>query len=169
MNRAMGKGTHVPIVIVDEHHEILPYVHLAIRKKRLPFDTSFDLIHFDAHPDLSIPRFHPRVYHDPHALYAALDASPSGISEFILPLVYAGHVDRIIWMKPSWCQQMPLGIHRLSIGRGQYRLRLRGGHWPYYLDVDPPQASQEEVLSKVWDSSILRYIFSNIQIYSDHV
>lgn len=78
----------------------------AIRKRALPF-TDIHVLHFDAHPDLSFPRsVDPTLVFQPEELYDVLDESISGIAEFLLPLVYGGHVNQIAWIKPHWAQQV---------------------------------------------------------------
>lgn len=80
--------------------------HQAIRKRALPF-TDIHVLHFDAHPDLSFPKaVDPALVFHPEELYDALDESISGIAEFLLPLVYGGHVSQIAWIKPHWAWQV---------------------------------------------------------------
>ena len=109
--------------VVEDHHEVLPHIHKAtrqsghlnpdnptitltltltpkaIRDKRLPFRGN-TLVHFDAHPDMLFPAEVPaEVIYEPHQLYDDIS-----IADWILPLVYAGHVDRVVWLKPAWCK-----------------------------------------------------------------
>eukprot|EP00644_Phytophthora_capsici_P008113 jgi/Phyca11/125794/e_gw1.60.132.1 len=106
------------VVIVDDHHHCLPDIHLAIRQRRLPF-SDIHVIHVDAHPDLSFSSTtQTGVIFEPETLYDELDNSVAGIAEFLLPLVFAGHVNQITWLKPSWAAQMPTGaFRRLAIGK----------------------------------------------------
>ena len=39
------------------------------------------------------------------------------IADWILPAVYAGHVSRVVWVKPPWADQIREGIFHLRIGR----------------------------------------------------
>ncbi|CEG46435.1 Uncharacterised protein family UPF0489 [Plasmopara halstedii] len=106
------------VVIVDDHHHCLPDIHLAIRQHCLPF-SHIHVIHVDAHPDLSFSaNIDTNVIFDPEKLYDTLDESIAGIAEFLLPLVFAGHVNQITWLKPSWATQMPCGaFQKLKVGR----------------------------------------------------
>ncbi|KAK1930378.1 UPF0489 protein C5orf22 [Phytophthora citrophthora] len=106
------------VVIVDDHHHCLPDIHLAIRQRRLPF-SDIHVLHVDAHPDLSFSfATQTDVIFEPETLYDELDNSVAGIAEFLLPLVFAGHVNQITWLKPSWATQMPTGaFKRLVIGK----------------------------------------------------
>lgn len=72
---------------------------------------------------------------EPHSLYSTLDNSEGGIAEWIVPLVYAGHCDEIVWVKPEFAKQMTLGRKRISVGK-----RLSDGSLgieskePYFVD-----------------------------------
>jgi len=58
--------------IVEDHNEVLPHIHKAIRDKILPFRGS-TLVHFDAHPDLLFPaEIGADVIYEPHELYEAV-------------------------------------------------------------------------------------------------
>ncbi|EGZ07249.1 hypothetical protein PHYSODRAFT_528689 [Phytophthora sojae] len=119
----------LPVVIVDDHHHCLADIHLAIRQRRLPF-SGIHVLHVDAHPDLSFPpAMDTEVIFQPDTLYDALDDSVAGIAEFLLPLVFAGHVNQITWLKPSWATQMPTGAFKqLAIGKrkanGEFVLKI---------------------------------------------
>lgn len=71
------------------------------------------LLHFDGHPDLSLPSGPPRSnlsdWKSPHKLYEILEDSDGGIAEFILPLFATQCIHEMIWMKPRWSDQFPLG------------------------------------------------------------
>jgi hypothetical protein len=41
--------------VVDDHDEALEAIHKAIRERAAPL-RNLALVHFDAHPDLSVPR-----------------------------------------------------------------------------------------------------------------
>ena len=78
----------------------------AIRQRRLPF-SHIHVLHVDAHPDLSFSTaIDTDVVFDPETLYDALDDSVAGIAEFLLPLVFAGHVSQITWVKSVWATQV---------------------------------------------------------------
>lgn len=49
-------------------------------------------------------------------LYEMLDLSQGGIAEWITPLVLAGGLSKIYWVKNSWCEQFDLGEYNYSIG-----------------------------------------------------
>ncbi|OQS03301.1 UPF0489 protein C5orf22-like [Thraustotheca clavata] len=103
--------------VVDDHHHVLEPIHKAIRRRVLPFNE-FAIIHFDAHADLAFPNTLPAdVIFRPENLYDELDASDAGIASFLLPLVYAGHMTKLIWVKPPWAKQMALGTQDFVVGK----------------------------------------------------
>ena len=105
-----------PIRCVDDHNEALVVIHEAMRRGIIPL-TNVGLMHFDAHPDLSVPRGLPAsAIYCPRLLYEHLDSSSGGISEWILPLAFAGHISTVYWMRPNWSNQIPNGEYQLNIG-----------------------------------------------------
>ncbi|CAH0515099.1 unnamed protein product [Peronospora belbahrii] len=108
------------VVIVDDHHHCLLDIHLAIRQRLLPF-SNIHVLHVDAHPDLSFPTtIDTTVIFQPERFYNVLENSVAGIAEFLLPLVFPGHVSQITWLKPSWAMQIPIGTFKqLAIGKRQ--------------------------------------------------
>jgi UPF0489 domain len=71
----------VPVHVVEDHHEALPFWHLAVRQRRLP-PTGVTMVHADAHPDLCCTSgLSAEVMFRPHELYDALDESEGGIAE----------------------------------------------------------------------------------------
>ncbi|TMW61969.1 hypothetical protein Poli38472_009462 [Pythium oligandrum] len=150
--------TPLRVVITDDHHHVLPEIHLAIRQRRLPF-TGLHIVHFDAHPDLSFSKsIDPSMIYDPEQLYDLLDESESGIAEFLLPLLYAGHVNRLTWIKSPWAEQMRVGsMERVAIGQHQLSKRLAVScPWLHFVE-DGLYASESELepaTFKHWDFSV---------------
>ena len=136
--------TTIPVVIVESHQHALEHVHDVLRKKKI-FDETWSMVHFDAHPDLACSKsapaaafFNPRHYYDSSNsgnrkdndedddnagleetsmdLYELLDLTPSGIAEWILPLVLAAKLNRIEWVKPSFSSQIAEGNYRFAVG-----------------------------------------------------
>ena len=52
-----------------------------------------------------------------------------------MPAVYAGHIDRVVWIRPEWAHQLPCGDYHVGVGK-----RKEGGRiavdlpLPYYLE-----------------------------------
>jgi hypothetical protein len=131
------------------------------------------MLHFDAHPDLACPNvparscFQPRNDRDGVCLYEFLDATSSGIAEWILPLVLASHLTTLHWVKPAYSQQLPKGHYEYQVGvsippssaettrlvtsfldlPSSARVRVDWKH-PYYLDDAAVVSTDELLLAK---------------------
>ncbi len=122
----MTKSTSpkIPVIVVESHHHVLEHIHFLLRRQK-PLVDSWSLLHWDAHPDLACPHcpahqcFRPHdALHEHESLYDALDATPSGIAEWILPLVLAAQLRHIQWIRPlqTSMQQLPDGDFTLQVG-----------------------------------------------------
>ncbi|KAE8899191.1 hypothetical protein PF005_g10178 [Phytophthora fragariae] len=144
----------LPVVIVDDHHHCLRDIHLAIRQRLLPF-TDIHVLHVDAHPDLSFPAaMDTAAIFQPETLYDALDDSVAGIAEFLLPLVFAGHVSQVTWLKPSWATQMPTGAFKqLTIGKRKSDALGVASELPHFVEDELFCPLDEMVASSIryWD------------------
>lgn len=123
--------TMAPIIhvhIVEDHDEALHHVYRAIGSKKLPFSGT-GLVHFDSHPDLLSPNLQADDFYDKEKLFAY-----TSIAEWILPAIYVGHVDWVVWIKPPWALQIDEGTHDLTVGKD-----VASGHvrvstpLPYYI------------------------------------
>lgn len=102
---------HIPVFIVENHNDVLEFIYRCLGARYLPFQN-VALLHFDAHPDMTVPRDMPATHtRDKSQLLAALS-----IENWIMPACYAGHFDRLVWCKPPWARQMPAGEQRFTIG-----------------------------------------------------
>ena len=132
-----------PVAIVDDHHDALLHIHRLIRRKRLAFERA-TMVHIDAHPDLMVPpTMEARDVFEPRRLYAALEESSGGIAEWILPLVFAGHISRVVWIRPGWLHELGRveiedGEHCFDVGEvalsGVLRVTPAAGLGPYFVD-----------------------------------
>ncbi len=102
----------VRIAICSPHSRVLAHWLVAARDGRLP-RTGISVVHFDAHPDLALPRapIRPGWPAAPSDLMARVD-----IASFQLAAVRAGLVDEIVWLRPSWANQLPDGSREMRIG-----------------------------------------------------
>ncbi|VDP47076.1 unnamed protein product [Echinostoma caproni] len=90
----------ISVVVVEAHNEALSYIYRLIGSKRIPF-SGLKLLHFDSHPDLGIPDIKAcDIRQDPEKLICA------SIENWIMPMVYAGHVDHVLWLHPAWSDQL---------------------------------------------------------------
>lgn len=101
----------IPIFIVDYHNDVLEFIYKCLATRHLPFENN-TLIHFDSHPDMVISREIPAsASYDKETMLGELS-----IENWIMPCCYTGHFNRVVWLKNSWCNQMPLGKYEFQIG-----------------------------------------------------
>lgn len=110
----------IPVYIVENHHDVIPFIYRNIGSKHLPLEGS-TLIHFDSHPDMLIPADMPADYvFDKENLYKSLD-----IANWIMPAVYAGHFDHVVWIKPPWAHQIEDSSQSFNIGKDKVEGTIR--------------------------------------------
>ncbi|CAN7996722.1 unnamed protein product, partial [Ixodes hexagonus] len=117
----------VPVYVVEPHHHALHHIYRAIGRKKLPFSKVL-MIHFDAHPDLVLPPdLDPARCRDRDHVLDVVD-----IESWILPAALAGHLDRVLWVRSPWSDQLPDGDQQFLIGSkdGQARVTCP---LPYFL------------------------------------
>lgn len=108
----LRKYAKVPIWICENHDEVLYYIHRAIGSRHIAFE-GITLLHFDSHPDLTVPvKMKANTVFEQQTLYEEIS-----IADWILPAVYAGHVDRVIWVKPPWSDQIKDGVFNFKVGK----------------------------------------------------
>jgi len=106
---------YIDCVIVNEHSDVVPFLHSLWKNKRIPFD-GLAFIHFDSHPDLSVPTSSTiQDIQNPKILRDILEKD-GGISEFILPLIVNGHFDQVCWIRPRWSAELPYENSHFWIG-----------------------------------------------------
>uniref|UniRef100_A0A7S3K368 Uncharacterized protein n=1 Tax=Aureoumbra lagunensis TaxID=44058 RepID=A0A7S3K368_9STRA len=117
-----GERRLLRCVIVEQHHDVLPWLHLGMRRKVIA-TKGLSVVHFDAHPDLGALK-NADVCFRPRELVQFLDESEYGISEWLLPLVYCGHVSRIVWVKPDFAKQIQNMTRIIRVGKCEERLAV---------------------------------------------
>lgn len=101
----------LPVFIYENHNEVLESIYRTIGSRHLPFSSNF-MIHFDSHPDLCRPEHMSACYvYDKDLLFDAIN-----IESWILPAVYGGHLDHVVWIRPPWALQIPDGQHQVDVG-----------------------------------------------------
>lgn len=152
------------VFVCDEHSDVLEEFHRCLRAKRLP-NENIRLIHLDAHPDLMAPPTNADVCFEPQALYDALDSSDGGIAEWILPLVFEGHVDDIAWIRPTWSNQLEDGVRTFEVGKSIDTGGLRVSACDSYFTDDHLYAP----LERIEDVKQLRLSVSTMSMYIDSI
>lgn len=78
-------------------------------------------MHFDSHPDMLINKDMPAdLVFDKDKLFEEVS-----IENWILPGCYAGHFNKLIWIKPPWANQMEDGEQTFHIGKHKKSGKMR--------------------------------------------
>lgn len=94
----------VPIFIVEDHHDVLTFLYRCLDSRHLPSQGN-KIIHFDSHPDMCIPKhMEARCVFNKENLLNCISTE-----NWLMPMVFAGHLERILWIKPEWSVQIPKG------------------------------------------------------------
>lgn len=151
----------VPVYVVEEHNDALQFIYSAIGGKKLPLEGS-TLLHFDAHPDMLIDRKLKGA-----EARAGREVLPLlQIENWIVPAAAAGHLNRVVWLRPPWAKQFTDGSRVIQVGDHPVTGLLRvDSKEPYYMSdalfskeldnnraftltvaevADPPQNSKDE-------------------------
>ncbi|XP_070955170.1 UPF0489 protein C5orf22 homolog isoform X2 [Macaca nemestrina] len=121
----------LPVWVVEDHQEVLPFIYRAIGSKHLPA-SNISFLHFDSHPDLLIPVNMPAdTVFDKETLFGELS-----IENWIMPAVYAGHFSHVVWFHPTWAQQIREGKHHFLVGKDTSTTTIRVTSTDHYFLSD---------------------------------
>ncbi|XP_027724553.1 UPF0489 protein C5orf22 homolog [Vombatus ursinus] len=130
----------LPVWVVEDHQEVLPFIYRAIGSKHLPA-SNITFVHFDSHPDLLIPVNMPAdTVFDKETLFGELS-----IENWIMPVVYAGHFSHVIWLHPSWAQQIKEGKHCFLVGKDTSTTTIRVTSTDHYFLSDGLYVSEDQL------------------------
>lgn len=130
----------LPVWVVEDHQEVLPFIYRAIGSKHLP-DSNVRFMHFDSHPDLLIPVNMPAdTVFDKETLFRELS-----IENWIMPAVYAGHFSHVIWLHPTWAQQIREGRHRFLVGKDMSTTTIRVTSTDHYFLSDGLYVTEDQL------------------------
>lgn len=123
-NTSMGKVksrkfTKIPVFIAENHNDVLELLLPALANRYLPFENNL-MIHFDSHPDMCVPRqMTADCIFDRKTLLESLS-----IENWIVPMMYAKHINEIAWVRPLWAHQIPDGRHSFAVGESDDKIHV---------------------------------------------
>ena len=103
--------------IVEDHCDIVPFLHACFRKKICCPMKKLLFVHFDAHPDMSVPTTTKLTdWTNLTSLHDALEDDVCGISQFIVPLVANEIISKVVWIRSPWSDQIDDGRYHYHVG-----------------------------------------------------
>ncbi|XP_034559645.1 UPF0489 protein C5orf22 homolog [Notolabrus celidotus] len=132
--------TELPVWVVEDHHDVVCHIYRAIASRHLPV-KNIKMVHLDSHPDLLIPvNMCADTVFEKEKLFSELS-----IENWIMPMVYAGHVSCVAWLHPYWAQQIREGEHRMSVGRDSSTTTIRVTSTDHYFLSDGLYVCEEQL------------------------
>ncbi|KAK2504450.1 hypothetical protein MC885_018519 [Smutsia gigantea] len=139
----LRRYVELPVWVVEDHQEVLPFIYRAIGSKHLPA-SNISFVHFDSHPDLLIPVNMPAdTVFDKETLFGELS-----IENWIMPAVYAGHFSHVIWFHPTWAQQIREGKHHFLVGKDTSTTTIRVTSTDHYFLSDGLYVTEDQLESQ---------------------
>ena len=115
----LKKFRRIPVFIVENHDDVMEFLLKCFATRHLPFQNMM-MIHFDSHPDMCIPRLMAaKTVYQKNELLESLS-----IENWIIPTLFAGHLNEVQWVRPPWANQMPDGQHTFFVGEYNDRIHV---------------------------------------------
>uniref|UniRef100_A0A3Q2Y7E4 Chromosome 5 open reading frame 22 n=1 Tax=Hippocampus comes TaxID=109280 RepID=A0A3Q2Y7E4_HIPCM len=131
---------HLPVWIVEDHHDVVCHIYRAIASRHLPM-KNIKMVHLDSHPDLLIPvNLCADAVFEKDKLFSELS-----IENWIMPMVYAGHVSCVAWLHPYWSQQIMEGEHKMTVGKDSSTTTIRLTSKDHYFLSDGLYVPEEQL------------------------
>ncbi|XP_030631617.1 UPF0489 protein C5orf22 homolog [Chanos chanos] len=130
----------LPVWIVEDHHDVVRHIYRAIASRHISM-RDIRMIHLDSHPDLLIPVNMPAdTVFDKDTLLEELS-----IENWIMPMVYAGHISHVAWLHPYWAQQIKEGEHSMFVGKDTSTTTIRVTSTDDYFLSDALYVPQDQL------------------------
>lgn len=103
--------------IVEDHCDVVPFLHACMRKKICCPTKKLLFVHFDAHPDMSVPTTTKLSdWNNLTSLHDTLEDDVCGISQFIVPMVANEIISKVVWIRSPWSDQIDDGSYHYHVG-----------------------------------------------------
>ena len=113
------KFTKIPVFVVENHNDALEVLLPALANRYLSFQGNL-MVHFDSHPDMCLPRLMPA-----YTIFERQNLLESlSIENWIMPVMFAGHINECLWIRPNWARQIPDGRHTFLIGESAGKIKV---------------------------------------------
>ncbi|CAO1349286.1 unnamed protein product [Diamesa tonsa] len=137
----LKKFKKIPVFIVENHDNVMEFLLKCFATRHLPFENIM-MIHFDSHPDMCIPRLMPaKTVYQKSELLESLS-----IENWIIPTLFAGHLNEVQWVRPPWAKQIPDGQHTFFVG--DYNDRIHVSSTLDYFLTDGCYQRQDKLQNK---------------------
>uniref|UniRef100_G3TC44 Chromosome 5 open reading frame 22 n=1 Tax=Loxodonta africana TaxID=9785 RepID=G3TC44_LOXAF len=122
----LRRYSELPVWVVEDHQEVLPFIYRAIGSKHLPA-VILEYIILELYRTIEM---------DVNLVVCTPFFRELSIENWIMPAVYAGHFSHVIWLHPTWAQQIKEGKHHFLVGKDTSTTTIRVTSTDYYFLSD---------------------------------